>query len=491
MNEICQCSIRELRRRVVEKEVSACEISRSFLDRIEQVDHHTRAFLAVEADQLLEDATRLDKKIASGQLKAGLLVGVPLAIKDNIVIQGMRTSCASRVLENYVPPYDATAIQRLKAEGAMFLGKTNCDEFAMGSSNENSAYFTTKNPWNLEVVPGGSSGGSAAAVAAREAPGALGSETGGSIRQPAAFCGVVGLKPTYGRVSRFGLVAFASSLDQIGPLAQTVDDTALLLQALAGPDNRDSTCSTRPPDDYLVGINEDVKGCKIGLPKEWFGSGLSSQIEEKLREAIAKLEGLGCEMVEVSLPHTEHAIAVYCIIAFAEASSNLARYDGVRYGRRSSEYEDLATMFRRTRSEGFGEEVKRRIMLGTYVLSSGYYDEYFLKASKVRTLLKNDYLRAFEQVDFLLGPTTPSLPFKIGEKVSDPLQMYLSDIYTVSTNLVGVPGLSMPCGYSEDGLPVGLQIQASHFEEAKLLRLAYALEQELAIQQPDLPFDSN
>ena len=489
MNEICQCSIRELRRRVVEKEVSACEISRSFLDRIEQADHHTRAFLTVEADQLLEDAARLDKKIASGQLKDGLLAGVPLAIKDNIVIQGMRTSCASRVLENYIPPYDATAIQRLRAEGAIFLGKTNCDEFAMGSSNENSAYFATKNPWNLEFVPGGSSGGSAAAVAAREAPGALGSETGGSIRQPAAFCGVVGLKPTYGRVSRFGLVAFASSLDQIGPLAQTVDDTALLLQVLAGPDNRDSTCSTRQPDDYLGGINEDVKGFKIGLPKEWFGSGLFSQIEEKLREAIAKLEGLGCEIVEVSLPHTEHAMAVYCIIAFAEASSNLARYDGVRYGSRSPEYEDLATMFRRTRSEGFGEEVKRRIMLGTYVLSAGYYDAYFLKASKVRTLLKSDYLRAFEQVDFLLGPTTPSLPFKIGEKVSDPLQMYLSDIYTAPANLVGVPGLSMPCGYSTDGLPVGLQIQASHFEEAKLLRLAYALEQELAIQQPDLPFD--
>ena len=489
MNEICQCSIRELRRRVVEKEVSACEIGRSFLDRIEQEDHHTRAFLTVEADQLLEDAARVDKKIASGQLKDGLLAGVPLAIKDNIVIQGMRTSCASRVLENYIPPYDATAIQRLRAEGAIFLGKTNCDEFAMGSSNENSAYFATKNPWNLEFVPGGSSGGSAAAVAAREAPGALGSETGGSIRQPAAFCGVVGLKPTYGRVSRFGLVAFASSLDQIGPLAQTVDDTALLLQVLAGPDNRDSTCSTRQPDDYLGGINEDVKGFKIGLPKEWFGSGLFSQIEEKLREAIAKLEGLGCEIVEVSLPHTEHAMAVYCIIAFAEASSNLARYDGVRYGSRSPEYEDLATMFRRTRSEGFGEEVKRRIMLGTYVLSSGYYDAYFLKASKVRTLLKSDYLRAFEQVDFLLGPTTPSLPFKIGEKVSDPLQMYLSDIYTAPANLVGVPGLSMPCGYSTDGLPVGLQIQASHFEEAKLLRLAYALEQELAIQQPDLPFD--
>ena len=286
MNEICQCSIRELRRRVVEKEVSVCEISRSFLDRIEQVDHHTRAFLAVEADQLLEDATRLDKKIASGQLEDGLLVGVPLAIKDNIVIQGMRTSCASRVLENYVPPYDATAIQKLRAEGAMFLGKTNCDEFAMGSSNENSAYFATKNPWNLEMVPGGSSGGSAAAVAAREAPGALGSETGGSIRQPAAFCGVVGLKPTYGRVSRFGLVAFASSLDQIGPLAQTVDDTALLLQALAGPDNRDSTCSTQQPDDYLVGINEDVKGCKIGLPKEWFGSGLSSRLKRSCEKRL-------------------------------------------------------------------------------------------------------------------------------------------------------------------------------------------------------------
>ena len=489
MNEICQLTIHEIRRRVVEKELSACEVSRNFLDRIEEVDKHTRAFLAVEAEQLLQDAAQLDKEIASGRLKEGLLTGVPLAIKDNIVIQGVRTTCGSRILENYLPPYDATAIQRLKAQGALFLGKTNCDEFAMGSSTENSAYFATSNPWELEAVPGGSSGGSAAAVAAWEAPGALGSETGGSIRQPAAFCGVVGLKPTYGRVSRFGLVAFASSLDQIGPLARTVDDTALLLQALAGPDDRDSTCSVQPADDYLSGLDEDVKGLRVGLPKEWFGSGLDSQIEERLREAIGRLEGLGCEMVEVSLPHTEYAIAIYYIVAPAEASSNLARYDGVRYGHRSSHHGDLDTMFKYTRSEGFGAEVKRRIMVGTYVLSSGYYDAYFLKASKVRTLLKKDYFRAFEQVDLLFGPTTPSLPFKIGEKTSDPLQMYLSDVYTAPANLVGIPGLALPCGYSKEGLPISLQLQAPHFEEAKLLRLAHALEQELAVKRPVLPFD--
>ncbi len=486
MSEIHQLSIKELRELIQKKGASVTEITQSFLNRIRQCEDKIKAFLTVEQEPALAQAAELDRQLASGESPNGLLTGIPLAIKDNIVTQGVRTTCASRILENYIPPYDATVMGKLRGSGAILLGKTNCDEFAMGSSTENSAFFPTRNPWDLERVPGGSSGGSAAAVAAGEAPGALGSDTGGSIRQPAAFCGTVGLKPTYGRVSRYGLVAFASSLDQIGPLGNSVSDVALLLQAIAGSDPQDSTSADLPVENYLSEIDKGIKGLKIGVPKEWFGSGLDEQIGQSLQAAIKKLEGLGCSVLEVSMPQTEYAISTYYIIAPAEASSNLARYDGVKYGHRSADQKDLEGMFQSTRSEGFGEEVKRRIMIGTYVLSTGYYDAYFLKASKVRTLLRNDYLEAFKKVDFLVGPTTPALPFRIGEKKTDPLDMYLTDIYTVTANLAGIPGLSLPCGFSHEGLPIGLQIQAPYFQEARLLNLAHALEQELAVKKPAL-----
>ncbi len=487
-SELCQLSIRELRERIEGGDSSVTEITQSFLDRIQQCDNKIKAFLTLEQESVLAQAAKLDRELAEGKSGNGLLMGIPIAIKDNIVTQGVRTTCASRILEDYVPPYDATVMGKLTQNGAVLIGKTNCDEFAMGSSTENSAFFPTCNPWDLERVPGGSSGGSAAAVAAWEVPGALGSDTGGSIRQPAAFCGIVGLKPTYGRVSRYGLVAFASSLDQIGPLGKSVYDVAILLQVIAGADPKDSTSVARPVENYLSELDQgkDVKGLKIGVPKEWFGSALDRQIEQSIQAALEKLEGLGCPVVEVSIPQTEYAISTYYIIAPAEASSNLARYDGVKYGHRSAGQEDLESMFKFTRSEGFGEEVKRRIMIGTYVLSSGYYDAYFLKAGKVRTLLRNDYLEAFKKVDFLVGPTTPSLPFMMEEKKTDPLEMYLTDIYTVTANLAGIPGLSMPCGFSQEGLPIGLQIQAPHFQEAKLLRLAHALEDALAVERPEL-----
>ncbi len=487
---IHQLSIRELRDAITRKEASVTEVVQGFLDRIDQDEEKIRAFLSVDPESALAQADALDQKLARGEDPNGLLTGIPIAIKDNIVTEGVATTCGSRILENYIPPYDATVVRRLKEHGVIVVGKANCDEFAMGSSTENSAYFSTQNPWALERVPGGSSGGSAAAVAAWEVPGALGSDTGGSIRQPAAFCGVVGLKPTYGRVSRYGLVAFASSLDQIGPLANSVGDAALLLQAIAGSDTRDSTSVERPVEDYLQDLGKDVQGFKIGVPSEWFSSGLDPQIEKAVQSAIKTLEGLGCRMQGVELPHTEYAISTYYIIAPAEASSNLARYDGVKYGYRSPDSTSLEEMFRSARSQGFGEEVKRRIMIGTYALSSGYYDAYYLKAGKARTLLKNDYLEAFKDVDFLVGPTTPSLPFKLGEKRTDSLEMYLMDVYTVTANLAGIPGLSMPCGFSQEGLPIGLQIQASHFEEAKLLRLAHALEAELAVERPTLAVDA-
>ena len=489
MSDIHQLTIRQLRDAIAAGELSSREVTQSFLDRIERYDKKLGAFLTVDAEGALQQAQDIDERVSQGQSAQGLLAGVPVAIKDNIVTEGVRTTCASRILESYIPPYDATAVGNLRRQGAVVLGKTNCDEFAMGSSTENSFFYPTYNPWDLGRVPGGSSGGSAAAVGAWEAPGALGSDTGGSIRQPAAFCGVVGLKPTYGLVSRYGLVAFASSLDQIGPLANNVYDAALILQAVAGPDTRDSTCASRPPGDYLTRIKDSVQGLKVGVASQWFESGLDPQIEQAVRSALETLEGLGCSIVEVSLPHTEYAIATYYIIAPAEASSNLARYDGVKYAYRSNQRQDLETMFKATRSEGFGEEVRRRIMIGTYALSAGYYDAYYLKASKVRSLLKADYLKAFEQVDFLAGPTTPTLPFKVGEKSADPLQMYLSDIYTVTANLAGLPGLVLPCGFTPQGLPIGLQLQAPHFQEAGLLQLGQALEQALSVTRPVLQLE--
>jgi aspartyl-tRNA(Asn)/glutamyl-tRNA(Gln) amidotransferase subunit A len=487
MSETNRLSIRELHNGLKRKELSVREIAIAFLDRIGEVDGQVRAFITVEPERVLENADELDRKIRTGEQSMGFLTGIPLALKDNIVTQGTRTTAGSRILENYLPPYSATVTNRLRQAGALVLGKTNCDEFAMGSSTENSAYFPTRNPWQLDRVPGGSSGGSAAAVAASEAPGALGSDTGGSIRQPAAFCGVVGLKPTYGRVSRYGLIAFASSLDQIGPLAANTADAAMVLQAIAGHDASDSTSAPRNVDNYLVEIGRDVKGLRLGIPKEWFGSGLDPAVEASVRSAIGRLEKLGCSILEISLPNTEYAISTYYIVAPAEASSNLARYDAVKYGYRSSNPKDLDDMYKRSRSEGFGAEVKRRIMIGTYVLSSGYYDAYFLKASKVRTLIAQDYAKAFETVDVLVGPTTPSLPFKLGEKTGDPLEMYLSDVYTVTANLAGIPALSLPCAITEENLPVGLQILGPHFQEGLLLRVGHALEQELGLIRPLLP----
>ncbi len=485
-SEICDLSIAQLHREIKNRQLSSVEIAEAYLRRIRSRDPKIQAFISVRADTLLEEARALDRSLVSGKREAGLLTGIPLAVKDNIVTQGTRTTCGSRILEHYVPPYEATVVARLRADGALILGKTNLDEFAMGSTTENSGFFPTRNPWDLNRVPGGSSGGSAAAVAALEAPGALGSDTGGSIRQPAAFCGVVGLKPTYGRVSRYGLVAFASSLDQIGPLARSARDAAMILQVVSGYDPMDSTSARRPVEDFVGALEGDVRGLRIGLPAEWFSSGLDPRIEAAVRRAAARLEAVGCEVVEVDLPHTEFAIAAYYIIALAEASSNLARYDGMRYGHRSSSIGALEETYRNSRNEGFGDEVKRRIMIGTYVLSAGYYDAYYLKAGKVRTLIKEDYFRAFERADVLMGPTAPSLPFLQGDKIADPLEMYLSDVYTVTANLAGIPGVATTCAYTPEGVPIGLQLLGPHFGEGRLLRVAQVLEQELGLVKPAL-----
>ncbi len=460
---------------LTQREISSVELTRAILDRITRVEPEVGAFITVTPEAALKQAEEADRRIASGQILP--LTGIPLAIKDLISTKGVRTTCASRILEHYVPPYDATVITRLRDLGAVMVGKVNLDEFAMGSSTENSALQVTRNPWNPEYVPGGSSGGSAAAVAAGECLGALGSDTGGSIRQPAAHCGVVGLKPTYGRVSRYGLVAYASSLDQIGPLAKTVADCALLLQALAGYDPRDSTSVPREVPDYPSSVNQGIRNRTIGIPKEYFVGGLDPEVEQAIRQAVRVLEKEGARCLEITLPHTEYAIAVYYVIAMAEASSNLARYDGVKYGFRDRESRVLMDMVQKTRSLGFGPEVVRRIMLGTYVLSAGYYDAYFRKASQVRTLIIRDFRRAFDQVDLMLTPVAPTTAFRRGEKTDDPLQMYLTDIFTISANLAGIPGLALPCGFSSRGLPIGLQILGNHFEEEKILQAGSAFEQ--------------
>ncbi len=461
---------------LTQKKVSAEELVRAHLALIEKKDADVRAYLTLSPERALEQAKKIDRMVAAGAALPPL-AGVPAAIKDVILTKGLRTTCASKILEHYIPPYDATATIRLEAAGACVLGKTNCDEFAMGSSTENSGYFTTRNPHDLTRVPGGSSGGSAAAVAANLATVSLGSDTGGSIRQPAGLCGVVGMMGTYGRVSRFGLVAFASSLDHIGPFGRSVRDVAAVLQAIAGPDAADSTCANVPVPDYVSALDREIRGIKVGIPKEYF-IGLNSEIGENIQKGIDLLTKLGCEVESISLPHTDYAIACYYIIATAEASSNLARYDGVRYGFRSPAYDDLRDMYKKTRDQGFGAEVKRRIMLGTHVLSSGYYDAYYLKAQKVRSLITRDFVEAFDEVDVILTPTSPSPAFKLGELVDDPLQMYLADIYTVTADLAGVPGISVPCGKTKDNpsLPVGMQLLGKHFDEQRLLQVAHAFE---------------
>lgn len=470
-------SIRKLHQQLVNKERTAEEITQDYLNRIESLEPQLKSYLTVTAEQALAQAKAVDARVAAGE-EIALLAGIPLGIKDNLCTQGIRTTCASRVLENFVPPYESTVTQRLKQAGAIMLGKTNLDEFAMGSSTENSAYQLTANPWDLERVPGGSSGGSAAAVAGDECVAALGSDTGGSIRQPASFCGVVGMKPTYGLVSRYGLVAFASSLDQIGPLAPTVEDAAILLQAIAGYDPRDSTSIKREVPDYLAGLQQasgDLKGKRVGVIKETFGEGLDAEVQKTVEAAIAQLQELGAEVKEISCPQFRLGLPTYYIIAPSEASSNLARYDGVKYGVRSDD-SSLMSMYTKTRAQGFGAEVKRRIMIGTYALSAGYYDAYYLKAQKVRTLIKQDFERAFEQVDVLVSPTAPTTAFKAGAK-DDPLSMYLLDLMTIPVNLAGLPAISLPCGFDGSGLPVGLQIIANVLREDTLLEVAAAYEQ--------------
>lgn len=463
------------------KEISSVELTREHLDRIQATDGQIRAFMTVTAKKALEQAARIDNQRARGG-KLGPLAGIPMAMKDNMCTKGIKTTCSSKILNNFIPPYDAAVTEKLNEAGAVLLGKCNMDEFAMGSSTENSGFFPTKNPHDLNAVPGGSSGGSAAGVAAGQAVFALGSDTGGSIRQPAAFCGVIGLKPTYGRVSRYGLVAYASSLDQIGPLTRDVTDAALVMNVISGHDVNDSTSAPVEVPDYTQFLVDDVKGLKIGLPKEYVGEGTEPRIARSLQEAAKKLEELGAVCEEVSLPNTRYALPAYYIIAPAEASSNLARYDGVSYGHRE-QAEDMVGMYCKTRSRGFGEEVKRRIMLGTYALSSGYYDAYYLKALKVRTLVKQDFDEAFKKYDCLLTPTSPTTAFKFGEKVADPLAMYLSDVCTIPINLAGIPALSLPFGLV-DSLPVGLQLMAGAFAEGLLLRVAYTLEQNTDLTRP-------
>ncbi|MHB8126817.1 MAG: Asp-tRNA(Asn)/Glu-tRNA(Gln) amidotransferase subunit GatA [Desulfitobacteriaceae bacterium] len=473
--DITSRSAAELHTFLENKTISATELVQAFLKHIEKVEGKVKAFVTLTEDLALNQAAKVDEQIARGE-KLSPLAGIPMALKDNMCSEGIKTTCSSKMLENFIPPYDATVVERLRESGAIILGKLNMDEFAMGSSTENSAFFPTHNPWDLTCVTGGSSGGSVASVAADEAVYSLGSDTGGSIRQPAAFCGVVGMKPTYGAVSRYGLIAFASSLDQIGPVTKTVRDNAIVLNAIAGYDVKDSTSVPYEKPDYTSFLVNDVKGIKIGIPQEYFGQGLDPEVAQVLQQAIETLQSLGAEVSECSMPHTEYAMPTYYLIAPAECSSNLARYDGVRYGHRSENNEDIISMFRKTRAEGFGAEVKRRIMLGTYALSSGYYDAYYLKAQKVRTLIKQDFDKALEKFDVLLSPTAPTPAFKLGEKLTDPLSMYMSDICTVPLNLAGLPGISIPAGFVK-GLPVGLQLMSKAFGEGMLYRVAYTFEQ--------------
>ncbi|OEH93386.1 Asp-tRNA(Asn)/Glu-tRNA(Gln) amidotransferase subunit GatA [Bacillus solimangrovi] len=466
----------ELHEMLQAKEIKVQDLVEESYKRIEEVDDKVQAFLTLDKENAILQAKKLDEQVDSSA-GLGALFGMPIGVKDNIVTKGLRTTCASKILENFDPLHNATVVEKLNDAQSITIGKLNMDEFAMGSSTENSGYKRTRNPWNTDHVPGGSSGGSAAAVAAGEVPFALGSDTGGSIRQPASFCGVVGLKPTYGRVSRFGLVAFASSLDQIGPITRNVEDNAFILNTIAGYDKMDSTSANVEVPDYTAALTGDVKGLKIAVPKEYLAEGVDEEVRKSVLDALKVLEGMGATWEEVSLPHSKYAVATYYLLASSEASANLARFDGVRYGVRSDKAENLIDMFKISRSEGFGEEVKRRIMLGTFALSSGYYDAYYKKAQKVRTLIKNDFEKVFEDYDVIIGPTAPTPAFKIGENIDDPLTMYANDILTIPVNLAGVPGISVPCGFSENKLPIGLQIIGKHFDESTVYRVAHAFEQ--------------
>jgi len=474
--DLTSLTIEAARSAVQERKTTALALAEAHYARIQKEDGQIGAFLTLSKERALEQADRIDRMTAEGK-PLPPLGGVPVGIKDVMSTRGVRTTAGSKILESYIPPYDCTAVARMEAAGAVILGKMNCDEFAMGSSTENSAYRPVRNPRDLSRVPGGSSGGSAAAVAADMAVVTLGSDTGGSIRQPASFCGVVGLLPTYGRVSRYGLIAFASSLDHIGPLAKTVKDAAIVLRTIAGRDPMDSTSAEVPVPDYVAELDKPVRGMRLGVAKEYFAEGLDDEVRQAIESAIDKLKGLGCEIVPITLPHTPYAVPTYYLIATAEASANLARYDGVRYSHRARGVKTLSEMYRRSRNEGFGAEVKRRIMLGTYALSAGYYDAYYLKAQKVRTLLTRDFDEAFRKVDAIVTPTSPTAAFRLGEKVDDPLAMYLADIYTVTADLAGIPGISIPCGKTKENLPIGFQILGKHFDEATILRVAHAYEQ--------------
>ena len=463
-------TLSELSADLKNKSVSSVELTQHFLDRIARYDKQLNSFVTVASDHALAQAKAADEKIASGQ--AGPLTGLPIAQKDIFCTNGIKTSCGSKMLDNFIAPYDATVVDKFNQAGVVMLGKLNMDEFAMGSSNETSFYGAVKNPWDTNCVPGGSSGGSASSVAARLTPAATGTDTGGSIRQPASLCGITGLKPTYGRVSRYGMIAFASSLDQAGPIAQTAEDAALMLNTMAGFDAKDSTSLNKAVPDYTEGLSKDIKGLKIGLPREYFGEGLDAEVGDVINNAIEQYKKLGAEIVEISLPNSGLSVPAYYVVAPAECSSNLSRFDGVRFGYRCENPKDLEDLYKRSRGEGFGQEVKRRIMIGTYALSAGYYDAYYLKAQKVRRLISDDFKQAFNKVDVIMGPTSPSVAFKVGERSDDPISMYLSDIYTISTNLAGLPGMSVPAGFAHN-LPVGLQIIGNYFDEARLLNVAH------------------
>ena len=482
MKSICEMTAEEIGKAYREKTLTVPEVVKAFLDNIEKEDEKIKAYITVCKEEALKKADEV-QAMFDAEKEMGALAGIPIAIKDNICTKGVRTTCASKMLENFIPPYDASVMKKIEEANAIILGKTNMDEFAMGGSTENSAFFITKNPVNLDKVPGGSSGGSAAAVAGKMAPISLGSDTGGSIREPASFCGIVGMKPTYGLVSRYGLVAFASSLDQIGPFSKTVRDNAVLLTAIAGHDEMDSTSANVENKDYEKALVNDVKGLKIGVPKEYFGEGINEEVRASLEKAIEKYKELGAEVEECSLPVTEYALPTYYIIACAEASSNLGRYDGIRYGYRTKNFESLKDIYKNSRTEGFGDEVKRRIILGTYVLSSGYYDAYYKKAQKVRTLVKKGFEEAFEKYNVLLTPTVPTVAFDIGSKSKNPLEMYMTDILTVSINIAGVPAISIPCGKDSSGMPIGMQLIAKHFNEETLYRAAYTFEQNMEVQK--------